>query len=376
MTLLICAGQAFGADAKMRAKGTFVVTNTATGEKRGLANASIELCDEDGGGMCSVFARGTTGPSGEFDVSGTSGDWAGDLPELEVRIRAENPGVRVKNRDGHIYCFKTRTVENVHHGQVVDFGEVSPLIGRNCTYGGSAAVEQGAWMIYRYATEAFDFLRGASTPDVFHGVNPKAPGTGVGLQEITWPHDDAASSGGVLVFDRGGFLACCGSEWSYRNITQAYTVGVMAQQLGPTSASPLDWMGSFPAFLLEVMSQASGRGTGPLCTSTGLCGTIELPPHTSHAVGGLEPVVADLAILWDLLDAANGEDHDRNGSVDQTTLSLDQLWEAMRNDPVPSDDQHNHPRNIVELGHNLTALRPDLATPIRLTFHENHVVLP
>ena len=376
LTGLVGAAPAHAADATVRAVGSFFVRNNVTGEIRGLANAHIELCDDDGGGKCPVFKVGTTDATGAYDLSGRSGDWAGDLPELEVRVYADNPGVKVEGGFGYTYCFKTRTAENVRDGETVFFKSVSPAQGYKCT-GGSAAPEQGAWMIYSYATEAFEFLRGAAAPSVFSGVNIKSPGTGVSRQGIQWPNDDAAAYGGLLLFKGGGFLACCGAEWSYSQITEAYTTEVMVGYLG-SFPSPEDWMGSFTTYLMDVMARVSNRQSGPgrLCTSTGLCGTLEAPPHTVHSLGALEPLVAELAIFEDLVDNTPGENHDGNGSFDQTALGLDLVWAAMQTDPAPGDLQHNHPRNAVDLGLAVLSLRPTLSIEVHQTFNENHVALP
>ena len=370
--LLFTAADALAADAAVTAVGSFAFTNPETSVANGIRRAHIEMCDEDGWGVCSVFATGETNDDGSFTLIGTSGDWLGDLPEVEVRVFATSAGVEVSNGSA-VYCFKTPTRQNVTNGSRIDFGRVTPLNGRKCTFGDSASGENGAWSTYQWSREAFDFLRGSAAPAVFTGL-ASIPGSGVSKQKVKWP-----ASATVFNPDFSGFEVKGGEEVSAGRIINLYTLAALSRRLGAWDATHNDWDGYFGMTLAMIVTQYFGHRVDPLCLAADptRCGTAENPPHTSHDAGGITPGMASIGVYWDLYDPASGGDHDLNGSTDNLQVPLDTLWRVERDyDPNQADPNDNHPSDVQEFGRGLIAKLPDDAARIGDIYDENHLPRP
>lgn len=370
--LLIAAPDAFAADARVTATGKFVFSNPETRMPAGIRRARIEMCDEDGWGVCSVFATGETADDGNFTLTGTSGDWFGDLPEVEVRVYATSPGVEVYNGTS-VYCFKTATHQNATNGMTIMFGDISPQNGRKCTFGESASGENGAWATYQWARETFDFLRGAAAPAVFSGL-AGIPGSGVSRQKVKWP------AGASMIYgDFSGFDLKTGEESPAARVIELYTLVAVTRRLGTWHEGQNDLDCCFTRTFSGIIARHFGHRWETMClvAEPTLCGTPEDPPHLSHEIGGMTPGVAAIGIYWDLYDPASGGDHDWNGSSDQLALSLDVLWSILRDfDPSPGDSTHNHPRDVQEFGRGVVAKFPASVMQVRDVFDENHLAMP
>ena len=372
MMLLIAGGDAFAADATVTAFGKFAFRNPETGVATGIRHARIEMCDEDGFGVCSVFASGETADDGRFSLSGRSGDWFGDLPEVEVRVYATSAGVEVSN-GAAVYCFKTPTRQNVVNGSTIDFGVVTPQNGYKCTFGESASGENGAWAAFQWSSEAFDFLRGSAAPTVFSGL-AGIPGQGLSQQKVKWPADTT-----LIYADFRGFEIKQGDEAWAGKVMTPYTIVAITRRLGAWDTNYNDWDGYFAHAFAAMVAQQFGHSYDRICSSAdpNFCGTLEDPPHTVHDIGGMSLGMSSMATYWDLYDPASGTDHDGNGTSDQLQVPLDVLWSVMRDyDPNPGDANDNHASNIQQFGQGLLARMPNDASRIRAIYDENHLQLP
>ena len=370
--LLMVAANALGADATVTAVGKFAFTNPETAVASGLRRAHIEMCDEDGWGICSVFATGETGDDGSFTLTGRSGDWFGDLPEVEVRVFATSAGVEVSSGTA-VYCFKTRTQENATNGSTINFGTITPQNGRKCTFGESASEENGAWATYQWSREAFEFLRGSAAPAIFSGVTG-VPGQGVSQQKVKWP---AAES--LFAADFSGFQVKRGDERSPGWIMNFYTIVVVTQRLGAWTSSYNDWDGYFAMVMSAMIAQYFGHRWDRVCLTADptVCGTLEVPPHSVCQIGGMKPGTAAIGIYWDLYDSASDGDHDWNGSADRMQVPLDLMWSIVRDyDPNPNDPRDNHPDDVQQFAQRLLQLRPADEALLSEIFDENHLVPP
>ena len=99
------------ADATVTATGRFVFRKFVGTQavEVGIKRARVEMCDDDGVFGCQLMGVGETDDDGHFSVTGTAGDFFGDLPDPLVKVIAQSDAATVEDTAvlGGIYCFRS-----------------------------------------------------------------------------------------------------------------------------------------------------------------------------------------------------------------------------------------------------------------------------
>src|SRR6185436_150267 len=97
--------------------------------------------------------------NGFFDLTGTGGDPFNDLPDPLVKVTATGPSGFIQPLTLIDYCFTSLPFNNAGN-QSINFGTVTPSIGRGCNItGGSTAGTDGAWQLWNNVRQAWEFMR-------------------------------------------------------------------------------------------------------------------------------------------------------------------------------------------------------------------------
>jgi hypothetical protein len=127
------------ADATVTATGRFVFRKFVGTQavEVGIRRARVEMCDDDGVFGCQLMAVGETDDDGHFSVTGTAGDFFGDLPDPLVKVIAQSDAATVEDTGvfGGIYCFRSDPRFDRPNGSTVDFGTISTITGLGCSGG-------------------------------------------------------------------------------------------------------------------------------------------------------------------------------------------------------------------------------------------------
>src|SRR5262245_2295154 len=149
------------ADATVTGTGRFVFRKfIGTQEVEiGIKRARVEMCDDDGIFGCQLMGVGQTDDDGYFSVTGTAGDFFGDLPDPLVKVIAQSDAATIEDTAvlGGVYCFRSDPRFDRSQGSTVDFGTISPATGFGCTVGGDVDQQNDAWQFHNLAVEAREF---------------------------------------------------------------------------------------------------------------------------------------------------------------------------------------------------------------------------
>ena len=157
------------ADATVTGTGRFV-RKFVSGQwvEVGIKRARVEMCDDDGVFGCQLMGVGQTDNDGYFRVTGSGGDFFGDLPDPLVKVIAQSDAATVEDTAalGGTYCFRSDPRFDRAKGSTVDFGTISTMTGHGCAVGGDVDDQNDAWELHNLAVEARDFMRRSrrSTP--------------------------------------------------------------------------------------------------------------------------------------------------------------------------------------------------------------------
>lgn len=386
------------ADATVTATGRFVFQNYGGPQvyETGIRRARVEMCDDDGVFGCAPMAVGETDDEGYFTLTGTAGDFFGDLPDPLVKVIAQSSAGTVENAGllGGVYCFRSAPRFDASNGATVDFGTISPDNGFSCAIG-DVSYDDGAWELHNLAVEAREFMRQFTLA---------TPGRDVPPVKMRYPADRTA-------YDRPDVFSPNGTIWmapiqpaerffmkqyghhvlqhfadhpvpNYNNGLCDSNVDIFGLETGrcrwQAENGAINWTEGFPIFLAEVLTRFWGyEGFGTLRIGPGP------HPHPDENFHLVPEVTA--TILWNLVGwatalgetvpmDADGNNHDGNNSQDNLNVGFETVWDAIVNfDPAPSDATHNHPQSIQEFWLAFAALHPDLANRLSAVYHESHI---
>jgi len=390
------------ADATVTATGRFVFRKSVGGQwvEVGIKRARVEMCDDDGVFGCQLMGVGQTDDDGHFSVTGTAGDFFGDLPDPLVKVIAQSDAATVEDTAvlGGIYCFRSDPRFDRPNGSTVDFGTISTTTGLGCSVGGDVDQQNDAWELHNLAVEARDFMR------TFTLVTP---GRDVPSVKVRWPADRTAydrpdwfSPNGTISF------VLMGGEWERFFMKQYghhvlqhfadhpvpdFNNGLCDADVDPfgvqtgrcywqAEKGAIHWTEGFPIFLSEVLTRFWGyQGFGGYRIGPG--------PHPHRDTNfQLVPEVT-ATILWNTLGWAtalgetvgmdtDGDNHDANNSKDNLSVGFETIWDAIVNfDPASGDPAHNHPQTIGEFWLAFAFLHPDLANRLSAVYDESHITM-
>jgi hypothetical protein len=386
----LLAEPAEAADATVTATGRFVYVDD-NGSTIGIKHAKVEMCDEDFPG-CPLMASGWTDSNGYFTVTGTAGDWFGDLPDPRVKVFADGPAGKVETSPvNFVYCFQSNYHDNAQHGQTINFGSVSPDSGVTCDgLNNQTDNDDGAWQLHNNIREAWDFL------------NPHTQATSgrnVPKVRVFWPEalNSTFYRPGIPGVDNGGISVAAGRTWDEAVIYHEYGHHVLwsfAESPIPdynngncdgswffeaghcmwlSEKDSIHWTEGFPDFLGEVLSRYYAKDD----TISSMYGNIEDLPHpTAHQdPDHFHTEGYTAAVLWDAYDAVRvSEDHDGNGSRDRLATGFRPIWNVVDGfDPKPFDGGWNHVRDIDQFLAGFQAWNPTLASRMAEVYDENHL---
>src|SRR5580765_2053958 len=127
------------ADATVTGTGRFVLRKFVNGQwvEVGIKRARVEMCDDDGVFGCQLMGVGRTDNDGYFRVTGSGGDFFGDLPDPLVKVIAQSDAATVEDTAafGGTYCFRSDPRFDRGQGSTVDFGTISTITGLGCSVG-------------------------------------------------------------------------------------------------------------------------------------------------------------------------------------------------------------------------------------------------
>jgi hypothetical protein len=342
------------------------------------------------------MAAGETDDDGYFTLTGTAGDFFGDLPDPLVKVIAESSAGTVEHAGltGGVYCFRTAPRFDQQNGATVNFGTISPETAFNCTTGGSVEYEDEAWEMHNLAVKARDFMREFTLA---------TPGRDVPPVKMRYPADRTA-------YDRPDLFSPNGTIWmgpigpaerffmkqyahhilqhfadhpvpDYNNGICDDEVDIFGIETGRcrwrSENGAIAWTEGFPIFLSEVLTRFYGyEGFGTFNIGPGP------HPHPDENFHLVPEVTA--TILWNLVGHAtalgetvamdgDGNNHDGNNSRDAVSLGFDTLWDVIVNFDPSTDTSHNHARSVYDLWWGLVYFYPDLANRVAAVYHESHV---
>ena len=404
--------------ATVTASGRFVYTDDL-GRTIGIKHAKVKMWDYDWFFPCvptlsacrEFMGEAETDDNGNFTVTGTAGDFFGDLPDPYVEVVADSIAAKVTTPTGAFtYCFKSPGfVNNAPNGTNIPFGTIAPHATGGCDIESNVSGEHGAWQLFNNARESWEFVR------TFSLANPGRSGTDTGGEIpqvwITWPDLGTFYRPAIPFVDNGLIAVESRNTWTEAVIMHEYGHHVMwhfAESPVPfynngicdvIGVLPLfesghcfwrhengeiHWTEGWPDYLAEVLTTfwqgQTGRSYNTISNVygpdflSGISGTVETPPHPhpDENFNLIEGYTA--AILWDLTDV-NQDNHDLNNSVDRLNEGFEVQWDVLVNfDPDPVSIFHNHPTSLHEFWLGFASTRPSLANRLSAIYHENHLI--
>jgi Calx-beta domain/CARDB len=397
--LVLGARPAAASAAEVHATGRFAYVDDK-GAVIGIRSAPVTLCDDDGAFGCSVMAVGVTDTNGFFDLTGTGGDPFGDLPDPLVKVTATGPSGFIQPLTLVDYCFTSLPFNNAGN-QSVNFGTITPSIGRGCNItGGSTAGTDGAWQLWNNVRQAWEFMRTQTL---------RNPGRDVPPVRVLWPDSISGSSfyrpplpgldsGSISIRANQAFLEPIIYHEYGHHILQHFGESPLPNYNNSTCDSinflvfgghcfwrsekgVVEWTEGWPDFLSEVLSTTNGTNDTAsslfgcdLIVPT-ICGSVESPPLPSPDSDLVHVEGTTAAVLWDLLDNSP-DNRDGDNSTDRLSLSFATLWDVYQGfDPDPFT-AHNRTLDLDELWNAFAAQRPTELNRVSEIYDENGLTKP